>query len=259
MNSRILLLALCCALTPSAWAGAGLTSAGVDSTPVNNNSQNEPTLAQVAPVANQGQPGTVSAGANAAAPNPVAAGAAGANGPIAANAAADGSKTPAATVAVAPTPPPPPPDPSTLPVSVIRPVNKSADNPAPQVDAEPVATVPTKQARHVGDDAPAQPMPGRRRRGRRRLRPRASRKLRRQRAPSLRARPPVPPPRRSRLRLRRPRTAARTASCSTPAWASPESSSRFHSWATCAQAATRAGRAPDQTRQRTRRACRTSA
>ncbi|HET7065324.1 MAG TPA: hypothetical protein VFI49_13720, partial [Rudaea sp.] len=114
MSSRILLLAACCALMPSAWAGAGLTSAGVDPTVGNNNAQQEPTLAQVAPVANQGQ-GTASTGVNAAVPNPAVAGA---NAPQTANGAADGAKTAAAPVVVAPAPPPPPPDPSTLPVSV---------------------------------------------------------------------------------------------------------------------------------------------
>ena len=161
MSSRILLLAACCFLVPSAWAGAGLTSAGVDPTVGNNNAQEEPTLAQVSPVANQGQPGgTANAAANSAVPNPIVAGAAGANGPNAANAAADGSKTAAATVAVAPAPPPPPPDPSTLPVSVIKPLNKSADNaPPPKVDVESTVTTMAKPPRPVSTDAPAQPTP----------------------------------------------------------------------------------------------------
>ena len=80
MSSRILLLAACCALAPSAWAGAGLTSAGVDPNAGNNNAQDEPTLAQVAPTANQ--TGVVSTGTNASAANPSAnPAAAGAAGP----------------------------------------------------------------------------------------------------------------------------------------------------------------------------------
>ena len=154
MRSRILLLAACCSLTPSAWAGAGLTSAGVDPTAGNNNAQNEPTLAQVAPTANQGQSGTANAAANNAVPNSVVAGANGAN---AANGAADGSRAAAAPVAVVPTPPPPPPDPSTLPVSVIKPLNKSAENaPPPRADAESTVTT-TAKPRHVAADMPAQP------------------------------------------------------------------------------------------------------
>ena len=161
MNSRILFLAACFALMPSAWAGAGLTSAGVDPTPVNNNAQNEPTLAQVAPVANQ--TGVAGSGQNAAVPGAAVAGvagAAGANGPQAANAAADGSK-PTAAVVVAPVPPPPPPDPSTLPVSVIRPLNKSAEDAAPKAEAESRVTATTPRAtRHVStDDPPVEPVP----------------------------------------------------------------------------------------------------
>ena len=146
---------------PSAWAGAGLTSAGVDPTPVNNNAQDEPTLAQVAPVANQ--TGVVGSGPNAAVPNPAVAGtagAAGANGPQAANAAADGSKAGSAPVAVVPAPPPPPPDPSTLPVSVIRPLNKSAETVAPKAEAESATTtVAPRQGRRTPSDAPVEQMP----------------------------------------------------------------------------------------------------
>jgi hypothetical protein len=145
---------------PSAWAGAGLTSAGVDPTVGNNNAQDEPTLAQVAPTANQS--GIVSSGPNAAVPTSAVAGtagAAGANGPQAANAAADGSK-PAAAVAVAPAPPPPPPDPSTLPVSVIRPVNKSGETATPKSDDESAATtMASKPGRRVPADTPAEPTP----------------------------------------------------------------------------------------------------
>jgi len=158
-SPRILLLAACCCLMPSAWAGVGLTSAGADPTAGNNNGQEEPTLAQVAPTANQGQSGSANAAANSAAPNPVVAGVAGASGPNAANGAADGAKTAAATVAVAPAPPPPPPDPSTLPVSVIKPLNKSAENATPKADADSAVTSLTKPTRQVATDMPAGPMP----------------------------------------------------------------------------------------------------
>jgi hypothetical protein len=158
MISRIVLLAGCCALMPSAWAGAGLTSAGVDPTAGNNNAPEEPTLAQVAPVANQGQPGAASAGTNTPVLNPAVAGTASANGQQAANGAADGAK-PAAPVVVVPTPPPPPPDPSTLPVSVIKPLNKSAENAPAKADAESTVTTMAKPSRHVAPDAPAEPMP----------------------------------------------------------------------------------------------------
>jgi len=154
MSSRILLLAACCALMPSAWAGTGLTSAGVD--PGGNNvPQNEPTLAQVAPVANQNQAGNVSAGQNAAGANP---GTAGASGTNAAGAGAEASRT-AAPVAVAPPPPPPPPDPSTLPVSVIRPVNKPAESTTPKAEAESVVSTTTRPPRQAPNDPRAEPMP----------------------------------------------------------------------------------------------------
>ncbi len=159
MIARILLLAICFSLTPSAWAGATLTSAGVDPTVGNNNAQQEPTLAQVAPMSNQGQPGgTANAAANTGVPNPVVAGVAGASGTNAAT-GADGSKPAAATVAVAPAPPPPPPDPSTLPVSVIKPLNKSAENAPPRADADSAVTTMTRPTRPVATDAPAEPKP----------------------------------------------------------------------------------------------------
>jgi len=156
MISRILLLAACCALTPSAWAGAGLTSAGVDPTAGNNNVPQEPTLAQVAPVATQGQPGAASAGSNSPVLNP---GVAGANAAQTATGAADGAKTAAAPVVVVPTPPPPPPDPSTLPVSVIKPLNKTAENAPPKADAESTVTTMAKPTRSVSPNAAAEPVP----------------------------------------------------------------------------------------------------
>jgi len=157
MSSRILLLAAFFASMPSVWAGTGLTSAGVDNG-AGNNVQDEPTLAQVAPVANQGQ-AAVGAGQNAAVPNPGVAGTAGASGTNAAGTAADGSKGAAAPVVVAPAPPPPPPDPSTLPVSVIRPVNKPAESAAPKAETESVVTTTLKPPRHVPTEASSEPMP----------------------------------------------------------------------------------------------------
>jgi hypothetical protein len=156
MISRILLLAASCALTPSAWAGAGLTSAGVDPTAGNNNVPQEPTLAQVAPVATQGQPGAASAGSNSPVLNP---GVAGANAAQTATGAADGAKTAAAPVVVVPTPPPPPPDPSTLPVSVIKPLNKTAESAPPKADAESTVTTMAKPARSVSPNAAAESVP----------------------------------------------------------------------------------------------------
>jgi hypothetical protein len=113
----------------AAWGSAGLTSAGVD--PGNNPGQpEEPTLAQVAPtntVNGAVAPGgTVVAapGTTDAANPPSIAG----NVPGGANATANGAPAAAPRVAT----PPPPPDPATLPVSVIRPVNRaSSSTPAP--------------------------------------------------------------------------------------------------------------------------------
>ena len=128
-TSRTLMLGVSLVLAVPAWAGAGLTSAGVDPNVNNNAAQNEPTLAQVAPVQNgaSGATGTVSAPAanspGGAVPN--IAGAAGSNPANPNDPHATGGTAVAAPPAP-PAPPPPPPDPSTLPVSVIRPVNKPA-------------------------------------------------------------------------------------------------------------------------------------
>ena len=167
-NSRIIVLAACCAMAGHAWAGAGLTSAGVDPTIGNNNTQAEPTLAQVAPVTNQqGPAGGGSSGTSAGVVVPAtAAGAAaqtgGAAGQHAAGAAGDAAKS--ATAVVAPTPPPPPPDPSTLPVSVIRPLNKTPDSAAPTT-AEPASPATSaakaRPARQPLASAPAEPVAAR--------------------------------------------------------------------------------------------------
>lgn len=161
-NSRIIAVATCCALAARAWGNAGLTSAGVDPTVGNNAAQNEPTLAQVAPVANQGQPGAnagTSAGVVLPATGAGAQGAAAANAQHPANGAApDASKTAATAAAAAPAPPPPPPDPSTLPVSVIRPLNKAPESapPPPADTVSPVASK-TKPTRQPPANAPAEP------------------------------------------------------------------------------------------------------
>lgn len=164
-NSRIIVLATCCALAARAWAGAGLTSAGVDPT-VGNNAQAEPTLAQVAPVTNQqGQPGGGTS-AGVVLPATGAGGAAqagGAAGQRAASGAAGDASKPATPVVVAPAPPPPPPDPSTLPVSVIRPLNKTPES-APPPAAESVSTSTaskTKPTRQPLASEPAEPVAAR--------------------------------------------------------------------------------------------------
>jgi len=122
MRLQILMLTIACLTAAPAWAGAGLTSAGVDPTPANNQ-QGEPTLAQVAPQGTQGTTtgtvaGTITPGVASAATTP--GGAASVAGVAGTNGAAGGvAVVPVAVV------PPPPPDPATLPVSVIRPVNKA--------------------------------------------------------------------------------------------------------------------------------------
>lgn len=118
MIGRLALLVLFGFAADAAWAHAGLTSAGVDPN-ANNPQPEEPTLAQVAPVN----------GANAAAANGVNNAAAGVNPGAAgvpgtvAGVTGNGTAAPPAVSSRA-VPPPPPPDPSTLPVSVIRPLNK---------------------------------------------------------------------------------------------------------------------------------------
>jgi hypothetical protein len=126
MNLRILPIAIGCLASSPLWAGAGLTSAGVDPNNQNTNPQ-EPTLAQVAPVQATNTPAASSGvTATAGAGTPSIAGA-----PVGNAAGNSASRTTTTTVA---TLPPPPPDPATLPVSVIRPLNKgaAADAPAPR-------------------------------------------------------------------------------------------------------------------------------
>jgi hypothetical protein len=132
MKLKILTLTIACLAAGPVWAGAGLTSAGADPTPTNNQ-QDEPTLAQVAPT--PASSGTTAAGTSAAgtvAPGTTAqAGTATAPGGTAAGTSTGGTTAPAKTLVATP---PPPPDPATLPVSVIRPLNKDATS-APAADA----------------------------------------------------------------------------------------------------------------------------
>jgi hypothetical protein len=165
MRLQILTLTITCLAAAPVWAGAGLTSAGVDPTPTNNQ-QDEPTLAQVAPT--QGTSGTTAAGTSAAGtvvpgtPSGTAAQAGTVTGPggPAAGTSTGSAAAPAKTLVATP---PPPPDPATLPVSVIRPLNKDATNaPAPTAaDASaPVDTaVSPQQARVPTPSAtPARPV-----------------------------------------------------------------------------------------------------
>jgi hypothetical protein len=137
MRLQILTLTIACLAAAPVWAGAGLTSAGVVPTPTNNQ-QDEPTLAQVAPT--QGPSGTTAAGTNAAGTvvpgtasgTAAQAGTVAGPGGTASGAATGGATAPARTLVATP---PPPPDPATLPVSVMRPLNKAAADASAPVDA----------------------------------------------------------------------------------------------------------------------------
>ena len=144
MRVKILLSLSLCLAASVAQANAGLTSAGV--TPTTNQPAEEPTLAQVAPVAGttNAVPGQAVA-ANAATNPGVANGAAG-------NAA---NVAPVAATRVAVPVPPPPPDPATLPVSVIRPLNKSTVDAAPERTVVP--TKPVESNSSVVARAPREP------------------------------------------------------------------------------------------------------
>lgn len=140
MRPQILILTIACLATTPAWAAAGLTSAGVDPTPTNNQPA-EPTLAQVAPQGTQGTTGTSAGTVTPGVAPTVQPGTTSATGVAGANGTPIGGAAPAVIVT-----PPPPPDPATLPVSVIRPVNKAATDPA--------AAAATARA---GDDTAASP------------------------------------------------------------------------------------------------------
>ena len=131
MRTKFLRFCFCFVATP-AWASAGLTSAGVD--PTANTTPEEPTLAQVAPVQSgtpgtvaSAIPGTIAGGAPVAAPAVNGAAGTAVNAAAAGNAANGGTGTTATAAVVTP---PPPPDPSTLPVSVIHPLNHAAGDQA---------------------------------------------------------------------------------------------------------------------------------
>jgi hypothetical protein len=147
---RLLALAIGCAGIATAWANAGLTSAGVNQP--QNGQQDEPTLAQVAPIQNAAGNGQA---ASQAVPgtNPSAAAQAGVvAGTNAAGADAAGGN---AAAAAKPAPPPAPPDPSKLPISVIRPLNKAPAAPPP--DAAAAAPVQSKPPPHRIEPAAAAP------------------------------------------------------------------------------------------------------
>jgi len=161
--SRVLFLAASTAFGAAALGSTGLTSAGVDPNANNNAAQNEPTLAQVAPAQNGASGATAGNAAAPAGATPNIAGAAGSTpgGPKADPHAAGG--VPVAAAPPPPAPPPPPPDPSTLPVSVIRPVNKApaadATTPAPAQNApnSDISAVPTDKAQRRASAPPPQP------------------------------------------------------------------------------------------------------
>jgi len=163
MRLKILTLTIACLAAAPVWAGAGLTSAGADPTP-NNNQQDEPTLAQVAPT--QGTTGTTAAGTSAAGnvvpgtASGTAAQAGTVTGPggTAAGASTGSAAAPAKLLVATP---PPPPDPATLPVSVIRPLNKDATNaPAAADDSASVDTAVSPQQVRVPTPSatPAKPV-----------------------------------------------------------------------------------------------------
>jgi hypothetical protein len=156
MRLQILTLTIGCLGAASALAGTGLTSAGIDPTPTNNQ-QDEPTLAQVAPV--QGTTGTNAAGT--VTPG-ASSGTAVQSGTIAAAGTAAGGN-PANVAVVVPVvtkvvTPPPPPDPATLPVSVIRPINKTGtDSPAATVAPDPATTSAQQPRVSQPSTTPARP------------------------------------------------------------------------------------------------------
>jgi hypothetical protein len=134
----LVMLELGCAASATALAGAGLTSAGVDQT--QNVPQQEPTLAQVEPMAPGAATQTQSTQTTATATNAINAG--GVAGVVNANNAQETSQeVPRAAAAAAVVVPPPPPDPATLPVSVLHPLNKAG---MPQVDAATPDSVSTQ-------------------------------------------------------------------------------------------------------------------
>jgi hypothetical protein len=160
MKLRLLALALGCTGVALAWANAGLTSAGVNQP--ENNPQDEPTLAQVAPIQNAAGNGQAATPGGVPGTNSSGAGQPGGGAGSGASSAEAVNRAPAATPA--PAPPPPPPDPSKLPVSVIRPVNKAPSEPlAETATPAPVQSMPpphraeTRSAAPHGSEASAPP------------------------------------------------------------------------------------------------------
>jgi hypothetical protein len=161
MRLQILTLTIACLGAAPVWAGAGLTSAGVDPTPANNQ-QDEPTLAQVAPT--QGTTGTNAAGTSAAGTVVPGSGTA---APQAGTVSGPGGTASGASSGAATAPvkalvatPPPPPDPATLPVSVIRPLNKPAtDAPAAADASAPADTAVSPQQARVASPSVAAARP----------------------------------------------------------------------------------------------------
>ena len=155
MRLQILTLTIGCLGAASTLASTGLTSAGIEPTPTSTQ-QDEPTLAQVAPV--QGTTGTSAAGT--VTPG-TSSGTAAQSGTIAAagtaagaNAAAPAPVTTRVVVAL------PPPDPATLPVSVIRPINKTGTDSPAATDGPDPATVSAQQPRvPPPSTTPARPPP----------------------------------------------------------------------------------------------------
>lgn len=149
MKLRTLLLAFACLAPAFAGASAGLTSAGVGTTPTTT--PDEPTLAQVAPVPGASAaaaPGTTAAAGNAAGANPPS---------IAGAPAGTGNRNAPATATTTVVTPPPPPDPATLPVSVIRPLSKnpaSEPSPAKPAAATDVESSITQRDRRTPPQAP---------------------------------------------------------------------------------------------------------
>ena len=156
MKVRLLSVLICAAAASLAHANAGLTSAGVDPN-ANNPAPQEPTLAQVAPVTPTGTAVGTAAGTTVGVPGTVVAtpGTTPGTGANAANAA------PAPVTRVVT--PPPPLDPATLPVSVIRPINKAPDNNTSAANAaatpspEPGAQAAPVPREHVAVPSPAKP------------------------------------------------------------------------------------------------------
>lgn len=152
---RTLVLAIGCVGSASAWANAGLTSAGVNQPQTNN--ADEPTLAQVAPIQNGVAGGQANAGGAVPGTAPSAAARAGIVNPNQSSGTQSGEAR--AAEQARPPAPPPPPDPSKLPVSVIRPLNRSAAPAPPAGEAPPVSSTIRPHADESHPEAKKAPIP----------------------------------------------------------------------------------------------------